>query len=98
LRKKIYFHLNTLCQDQNAKQNCKLFSYREWVESVQLKSCMLSVYSNTMSSPPIPVPTSSSRHSAFESLSHSHPNDSGNKPVLSPGTPNRNPGMVHVCH
>jgi hypothetical protein len=44
-----------------------------------------------MTSPPIPVPTSGYRHSTFEALSHSHPNESGSKPVLSPGTANRNP-------
>jgi hypothetical protein len=46
-----------------------------------------------MSSPPIPVPTSGSRNSAYESQSHSHPSDSGNKLVLSPGTANKNPGL-----
>jgi hypothetical protein len=46
-----------------------------------------------MSSPPIPVPASGSRQSAYESQSHSHPSDSGNKLVLSPGTANRNPGL-----
>ncbi|KAJ9582056.1 hypothetical protein L9F63_003639, partial [Diploptera punctata] len=44
-----------------------------------------------MSSQPIPVPASTSRHSAQESLSYSHPNDSGSRPVLSPGTVNKNP-------
>ncbi|XP_033608747.1 oxysterol-binding protein-related protein 8 isoform X2 [Cryptotermes secundus] len=44
-----------------------------------------------MSSPAIPVPPSGSRNSPYESLSHSHPSDSGNKPVLSPITANRNP-------
>ncbi|XP_069687785.1 oxysterol-binding protein-related protein 8 isoform X5 [Periplaneta americana] len=47
----------------------------------------MAMFSDRMSSPPIPVPAS--RHSAYESLSHSHPNDSGNKPVLSPGTANK---------
>jgi hypothetical protein len=53
---------------------------------------VLSAYPNRMTSPPIPVPTAGSRHSVHESLSHSNPNDSGSKPVLSPGTANRNPG------
>ncbi|XP_069687783.1 oxysterol-binding protein-related protein 8 isoform X3 [Periplaneta americana] len=52
----------------------------------------MAMFSDRMSSPPIPVPAS--RHSAYESLSHSHPNDSGNKPVLSPGTANKHSGVV----
>jgi hypothetical protein len=57
---------------------------------------VLSVCSLRMSSPPIPVPASTSRHAPYESLSHSHPNESGNKPVLSPVIANRNPGNYCV--
>ncbi|PSN56564.1 Oxysterol-binding protein-related protein 8 [Blattella germanica] len=50
-------------------------------------------WNDRMSTPPIPVPTPTTRHSAHETLSHSHPNDSaGTRPVLSPSAANKNPG------
>lgn len=68
------------------------FFFTECKLNLSNEIAVLSAFPNRMTSPPIPVPTSGYRHSTHEALSHSHPNESGNKPVLSPGTANRNPG------